>query len=241
MTYFQFHLIFNLPLLLLLTYLQRNHPPVLSEWLSLGIVFLAVGIFTCPWDNHAAKKGIWGFPSHQHSFKIKYLPIEEYLFFFIQSLLVILSLRALSIFDPSLKTNSETSLHPLQGFLILILLGGWIGFRKYWKSKPRSSRWNYTFHLFYWFTPILILQWILGYPLFLKTGAFLIFFSLAWGIYYTLCDLVATKQGIWFFDEKQIQGYKILNVLPWEETAFFIITSLLVAQSYLLLLPHSLR
>jgi hypothetical protein len=34
---------------------------------------------------------------------------------------------------------------------------------------------------------------------------------------------------------------KLGGVLPWEEIAFFFLTSLLVAQSYLLLLPGDLR
>ena len=59
----------------------------------------------------------------------------------------------------------------------------------------------------------------------------------AFGIYYTLADLVAVRAGTWFFDEKQITGVKLGGVLPWEEIAFFFLTSLLVAQSYLLLLP----
>jgi lycopene cyclase domain-containing protein len=63
----------------------------------------------------------------------------------------------------------------------------------------------------------------------------------AFGIYYTLADLAAVRAGTWFFDEKQITGVKLARVLPWEEIVFFFLTSLLVAQSYLLLLPSDLR
>jgi len=53
--------------------------------------------------------------------------------------------------------------------------------------------------------------------------------------------LAAVRAGTWFFDEKQITGVKLGGILPWEEVAFFFLTSLLVAQSYLLLLPADLR
>ncbi len=240
MTYLQFHALFNLPPLLLLLFHQKDHPLQPAEYLCLGAIFIAVGLFTSPWDNAAVKKGIWGFPDKQHTFKIKYLPIEEYLFFFVQSLLVILSVRSAYLFFPSLSLHLETSLTPLKGGLTLLLLLLWIFYGRYTKKYPLSPRWNYTFHLFYWFTPLLLLQWIIGYELFPLLIPLLLL-SLAWGLYYTLCDLIATHQGIWHFDSHQIQGYKILNILPWEESAFFWITSLLVAQSYLLLLPPSLR
>lgn len=241
MTYLQFHLLFNLPPLLGLLFLQKNQPLHTEELWCLGLIFGAVALFTSPWDNYAAKKGIWGFPPSQHSFKIKYLPIEEYAFFFIQSLLVILSIRFLHGEFPELRKNIETTLTKQQGVAILILLWIWIRIGLFWRKKGRNPKWNYTFHLFYWFSPVVLLQWILGPSVFLTSLPLLLGISLFWGVYYTLADLVATRQGIWHFDEKQIQGYKIHGILPWEESAFFWLTSLLVAQSYLLLLPPSLR
>ena len=51
---------------------------------------------------------------------------------------------------------------------------------------------------------------------------------------------MAVRSGIWFFDEKQILGIKIAG-LPLEEVLFFLLTSLLVTQSLLLLLPKDYR
>jgi lycopene cyclase domain-containing protein len=61
------------------------------------------------------------------------------------------------------------------------------------------------------------------------------------GSYYTWTDVQAVKAGVWFFDEAQITGWKWRGILPWEEAAFFYLTSTLVAVSYLLLLPSALR
>jgi len=61
------------------------------------------------------------------------------------------------------------------------------------------------------------------------------------GTYLCLADWYAIGKGIWFFDSKQITGLKIAGIMPWEEVAFFYITSLLVSQTFLILLPAGLR
>lgn len=60
-------------------------------WLLLVVVYVA----TTPWDNCAVKQGLWGFAHGQTwGVFIGYLPLEEYLFFGLQTLLVGLWARA---------------------------------------------------------------------------------------------------------------------------------------------------
>lgn len=94
MTYLQFHLIFNLPLFLLLLFLLRNRwnqPRVL--WLVVLVVIAFVA--TTPWDNWAVHQGIWGFDwGRTTPIEIPWngvlwrLPAEEYAFFIIMTVLV---------------------------------------------------------------------------------------------------------------------------------------------------------
>ena len=59
--------------------------------LLLGVVYAA----TTPWDNLAVKWGLWGFdPERIWGIKLGYLPLEEYLFFGLQTVLVGLWARA---------------------------------------------------------------------------------------------------------------------------------------------------
>jgi lycopene cyclase domain-containing protein len=109
-----------------------------------------------------------------------------------------------------------------------------------WLRRKVGPRVNYAVHLA-WFLPVIYFQWVLAPPVFFHHAGLLALVTLAFGIYYTLADLAAVRAGTWFFDEKQITGLKLAGVLPWEEIAFFFLTSLLVAQSYLLLLPAELR
>ena len=242
MTYLRFHFLFNAPVLLLLVLLNLFGAWTLGEAKAFGLVLLAVMIFTTPWDNLAAKWGIWGFPREKYSLKIGYLPVEEYAFFILQSVNVMLAVRALFHFFPGFQTSQET----VVGMGTLICLGlsvipwAMITVQFLWLRKRFGSRVNYALHLS-WFLPVIYLQWILGPFLFLDHVAMLAMITAVFGIYYTLADIIAVRGGTWFFDEKQITGHKLGGILPWEEIAFFFLTSLLVAQSYLLLLPSELR
>src|SRR5271163_1100504 len=107
-TYLRFHLLFNLPVLVLLAVLNLYVPLVAGEVMAFGLVLLAVVVFTAPWDNLAAKWGIWGFPREKYSLRIGYLPLEEYVFFVLQSVSVMLAVRALFHFFPDFQTGQET-------------------------------------------------------------------------------------------------------------------------------------
>jgi lycopene cyclase domain-containing protein len=241
-TYLRFHLLFNLPPLALLAALNWPVPIAVGEAAAFGWVLLAVLVFTTPWDNLAAKWGIWGFPREKYSLRIGYLPVEEYAFFMLQSVNVMLAVRALFRFFPDWQTGVEAEI----GRMTLLLLGAsvvpWIlvAAQLRWLRKKAGPRVNYAIHLA-WFLPVVYFQWILVPPLFWGHAGLLALVTGVFGVYYTLADLVAVRGGTWFFDEEQITGVKLGGLLPWEEVAFFFLTSLLVAQSYLLLLPAELR
>lgn len=242
MTYLRFHLIFNLPLLILLAVLTGPVPWTAGEVEALGLVLLAVMAFTTPWDNLAAKWGIWGFTRGKYTLRIGYLPVEEYAFFLLQSANVMLALRALFHFFPDWQLGQETEIGKWTLICLATSVIPWafVAFQLYWLRQKAGPRVNYAIHLA-WFLPVIYVQWILAPPLFLAHAALLALVTAAFGFYYTLADLAAVRAGTWFFDEKQITGLKLAGILPWEEIAFFFLTSLLVAQSYLLLLPDDLR
>jgi lycopene cyclase domain-containing protein len=242
MTYLRFHLIFNLPVLIVLAAITGGLPWSAEEFRAAGLVLLAVIAFTTPWDNLAAKWGIWGFPREKYSVKLGYLPIEEYAFFVLQSVNVMLAVRALFHFLPGWQTSQETSIGKGALLCLAASIIPWIFIviQLRWLRRKGGPCVNYAIHLA-WFLPVIYTQWVLAPFLFLEHAGMLTAVTVAFGVYYTLADLVAVRGGTWFFDEKQITGVKLAGRLPWEEIAFFFLTSLLVAQSYLLLLPSDLR
>lgn len=89
LTYYTFHLIFNLPLTIFLLWLIRGKWRKEHLWWAM-VVLLIVFIFTTPWDNFAVMRGIWDFPEGKYLFRIWYLPLEEYLFFAFEAVNVML-------------------------------------------------------------------------------------------------------------------------------------------------------
>ena len=96
MTYLQFHLLFNLPALLVLLGLAwRRGRLGLRQARAIGILCVIVMVATTPWDNWAVHKGIWSFAEGRTTLitvplgGIDWrLPAEEYAFFLIETVLV---------------------------------------------------------------------------------------------------------------------------------------------------------
>jgi lycopene cyclase domain-containing protein len=241
-TYLRFHLIFNLPLLIVLGAISAPEPWTSGEISAAAWVLLAVLLFTTPWDNLAAKWGIWGFPREKYTVRLGYLPVEEYAFFLLQSANVMLALRALFRFFPDWQTGQETALTHFTLVLLAASIIPWliVTAQLLWVRRKAGPRANYALHLT-WFLPVIYAQWIIAPALFMAHAELIAIVTLGFGIYYTAADLAAVRAGTWYFDEKQITGIKLGGLLPWEEIAFFFLTSLLVAQSYLLLLPRDQR
>ena len=101
-------------------------------------------------------------------------------------------------------------------------------------------RWHYFVLLVGWAGPIIVLQWAVGWRVFRRNLRATLLPPVIATVFFTVCDSVAVRSGIWFFDEKQILGWRV-GALPVEEALFFLLTSLLVAQSLLLLLPPAHR
>ena len=95
-TYLQFHLLFNLPaLLILLALAWRRGRLGARQVRAIGVLCLIVLAATTPWDNWAVYRGIWDFdwarttPVEVPLGGVRWrLPAEEYAFFLIETVLV---------------------------------------------------------------------------------------------------------------------------------------------------------
>ncbi len=96
MTYWQFHLLFNLPALLGLLWLTRRRMRA-AHWKWIAVLCGVVLVATTPWDNWAVHRRIWDFewqrvtpvaiPLGGVTWR---LPLEEYGFFLVETVLVAL-------------------------------------------------------------------------------------------------------------------------------------------------------
>ena len=240
MTYGEFHLRLNLPLLALTGASSLLAPWPSSIWATFSAICLLAVTFTTPWDNYAVFRGIWGFPEGKYAFRIGYLPVEEYGFFILQTMEVLLLCHGLT----GLRGLRPAPTPPLRSAGVIaglaVLLAAWI-LAGLWARHNLPRRARYLFHLAYWFGPVLALQWVLAAPLLVANLLLIVLPAVTVGTWLTLADLVAVRHGIWTFDEQQILGVKWRGELPVEEILFFFSTSALVAQSYVVLAPAAAR
>ncbi|NJK91010.1 MAG: lycopene cyclase domain-containing protein [Blastochloris sp.] len=228
-TYLQFHWIFNLPLLLFAGALAGTafwQGPVLMTG---ALVLVVVMIFTTPWDNYAVAQGIWGFPRERYSVKVWHLPVEEYAFFIIESVQVmLLTFWLLTVLPEAGGAGGGWSLtDPRLGIAVAVVLLAWLGLGLWGRKKIHArSRYHYAWHLLFWFVPVILLQWVIAWDVILPRWPAILAATLGVGTYLSWADYLAIDRGIWHFDQKQITGHKIGRKMPWEEAVFFLSDSL---------------
>ncbi len=193
---------------------------------------ILVYAFTVPWDNWAVGRGIWGFPSERYSFRVWRLPIEEYAFFGLQTLLAIILILSL---DPWLPTGTPEVARvpiPLAALVLLVWpLGLGLNF---WFTPHWPPRWAYARHMLFWMLPVLVFQGLAAPDVLLAKSLLIFSTTVLLGIYLSIADHFAIGWKLWFFDENQITGYRIGKRVPWEEAAFFHLTTWMVANSFLM-------
>ncbi len=90
MTYAQFHLAFTLPVLAGLVLAQRRPVAGVGARTAYGWLAAVVGLavaYTTPWDNYLVYRGVWTYPPSAVVATIGYVPVEEYAFFVIQTVI----------------------------------------------------------------------------------------------------------------------------------------------------------
>jgi len=109
LTYAQFHLFYTLPVALVLGLLVR---PFMDASLWVNVLFLSTValIYTTPWDNFLVATNTWTYSEHAVITTIGYVPLEEYLFFLIQTFIVYLwAVLCLRWTLPGLHLNATSS------------------------------------------------------------------------------------------------------------------------------------
>ncbi len=234
MTYFQFHFVFILPLLLLLLGLniwdlKRGLPFTPEGWhghkiaLWAILIHLALAlIYTTPWDNYLVYKGVWGYPAGRVFSTIGYVPLEEYLFFILQTLIT--SLWMLLILR-RVRFGKELSQGNRIRFIgvILALVAAAVGL------LCLTFNWGtYLGLILIWAGPVIAMQWGYGGDLLLARWRPILLTFLIPSLYLWIADRIAIGLGIWWINPVFTTGIKPLG-LPIEEALFFLLTNVFVA------------
>lgn len=232
MSYFTFHLIFIIPPILVLAWLQRRPFTDIGGYrakLALPLIALMALIYTTPWDNYLVFREIWGYGIGRVVGTIGYVPIEEYLFFLLQPILTGLWLFFLLRRNPPVYDESSSSWQRVIMFVFgaVLSIAGFL-----------MLQWDNTLYLgliLAWATPILSLQWLIGTNILWGIKRIWLNAVIIPTLYLWVTDRIAIGNGIWHISDKYSTGFQLFG-LPIEEATFFLVTNLLVVQGLLLFL-----
>ncbi|SPO37824.1 related to Bifunctional lycopene cyclase/phytoene synthase [Pseudozyma flocculosa] len=240
LSYRVFHLQWTLPLCLLLYLVSR---PLLTRLDRAKLILLPAIAFvwTTPWDNLIVKNQAWFYRRHCIWFTVGYVPIEEYFFFVIQSIMTTLWCSLVTRwFLPNLYTGTSSAARRSTPYRLsaavvpaaaLLVAGG------VWMSRPFTG--SYYMAMIVWWAaiPLGLLMWgtiDFVVRMGLRRGVLPFLLSVAApSVYLWASDIYALRRGTWHINEHTSLNIFPIRDLPIEEMTFFVATNtILVTACY---------
>lgn len=198
-------------------------------------VLLAVA-YTTPWDNYLVATGVWYYnPELITGFVIGYVPIEEYTFFVVETILSGLwwwfLARRLSHPKNEFKPNKL-----LVYMSTCLLLLTWLIFTYLFFSDNKPI--TYLSIILFWALPAILPQLLFGADILWYFRKLVTWAILIQGAYLSLTDIIALKATTWSISPAQTTGILFFGILPLEEVVFFFITNVLITFGMTLLLAN---
>ncbi|KAI8876317.1 lycopene cyclase [Backusella circina FSU 941] len=228
LTYMEVHLYFTLPVLGILGWLLR---PFHSEQDSLKYKFLVtMAVSTASiWDNYIVYHRAWSYCPKCVVAVIGYVPLEEYLFFIIMTLMTVGFTNFVMRWSlPSSYIRPETPLRQtifvrLVPSVILLIIGA-----KAWFNTVPNNVYFYGSCILWYTCPVLALLWYGSGEYMLRRWKSVITCVVVPTIYLCWVDKVAISAGTWYISTKTSTGTIVVKNLPLEEFMFFFLVNVLL-------------
>jgi len=214
-----------------------------AVWTAIGIHVLLAVVYTTPWDNYLVATGVWYYnPKLVTGFVIGHVPIEEYTFFVVETILSGLwwwfLARRISL-TPSPSPQGRGGFLPNKKLVyvstcLLVLL--WTLFTYLFFFG--DSKWTYLSITLFWALPAILPQLLFGADILWHYRKLVIWAVLIPGTYLSLMDIVALGATTWSISPAQTTGILFFGILPLEEVVFFFITNVLIVFGMTLLLAN---
>lgn len=220
---------------------QKHIPENLRLLPPLTMILILVGIaviYTTPWDNYLVATSVWWYDLNLVTgIVIGWVPIEEYSFFVLQSLMtglwVMLLMRYL---------RTETPFVPRPGirkgavaFFGIIWLGSLIILLVGWKPG------NYLGLELVWALLPILLQMAFGADILWHHRKLVGVAILTSTLYLCGVDFMGIAGGTWTINPELTTGIVFFDVLPLEEALFFLLTNILLVGGLVLGLSAETR
>ena len=207
-----------------------------AVWIAIGIHVLLAVVYTTPWDNYLVATGVWYYnPDLVTGIVFGYVPIEEYTFFVVETILAGLWWWFLSRRLSSPKSEyrpNKSSMQISSGSLIII----WMIFTYLFFFG--AEKWTYLSIILFWALPAILPQLLFGADILWHYRKLVFWAIIVPGTYLSLMDIVALQDTTWSISPSQTTGILFFGILPLEEVVFFFITNVLVSFGMTLLLAN---
>lgn len=208
----------------------RRMPERLRAWpLGRAVALHAVlaVAYTTLWDNYLVASRVWWYdPDLVLGITIGWVPLEEYLFFVLQTVLVGLWIAFLAR-RLALSGEPEAPLRPVWRWApVLVLTLIWLPFVAILVSGARPPR--YLALELVWALPPIALQLGFGGDILWRYRRLVLPALLVPTLFLSAADWLAVRQGTWTISPEQTLGIELAGVLPLEEVVFFFLTTTLL-------------
>jgi putative membrane protein len=243
MTYFGILAVFILPpLAILLAFVPRDLWQWLfrrrgaPNWEANGVVLahvLIALVYTTPWDNYLVAQGVWWYdPELVTGITFGWVPLEEYTFFVLQTLMTGLWTLGLMRY----VVHTAVSFTPRRGLRIgasAVLILFWLVSAGILAAGWQPGR--YLALILVWALFPVLIQFIFGADILWANRRLLAAAILPVTVYLWVVDAIAIGSGTWIIDPAQTTGIS-LGPLPIEEMVFFLMTNVIIAFGIILML-----
>ena len=207
------------------------------EWAALAVLGAVALLYTTPWDNYLVATRTWWYdPALVIGITLGWVPVEEYLFFVLQTLVTGLWLLYLA---RRLPVGGGFYPHPrrlrwvLAAFVGLLWLSAVIALVASWRPG------NYLGLQLVWGLPPLILQLAFGADILWRYRRLVLLAWLPPTLYLCIADALAISSGTWTVNPARSLNLYLAGYLPVEEFTFFLLTNLLIVLGMILFLTYA--
>lgn len=209
---------------------RRDVPEVLQNWPEDAVLKAHVAVavaYTTPWDNYLVATKVWSYdPDLVTGFTLGWVPIEEYSFFVLQSVLTGSWLQVLSR-----RWSVDDRPYTSRGAAIRAASTAALGW--YWWRTARSmasGRKEATYRdlILVWSLPPIMLQTAVGADILWRHRGLIATTILTSTTYLGLIDSIAIRSGTWAITEAKTFKHEVIPHLPFEELLFFFMTNVLL-------------
>ncbi|MFB6071335.1 MAG: lycopene cyclase domain-containing protein [Halobacterium sp.] len=224
-TYAQFLAVFLAPAVVALSADRARRRTDVARTVGVGVLLVLALAYTTPWDNYLIARGVWQYGDRAVVARLWRAPVEEYAFVALQTVATALWVQRLAgtpdpDFRPSRRDAAAGALAGLAVGAVAVAL------------LARDATF-YIGAILAWAAPVLALQWAVGWRYLWARRRRVAVAVAPPALYFAAADTAAIAAGVWTLSPRYTTGIAAFG-LPLEEAAFFLATTVFVAQGLLL-------